>query len=74
MMYVLVPADKAANNVEVVWRLYYFDTLKHELMGTYCAPLVVDWLLFCYERDIIMSLSGDKQADIFDTFNTTSRY
>ena len=21
-----------------------------------------------------MSLSGDKQADIFDTFNTTSRY
>ena len=25
--YVLVPADKAANNVVVVWRLYYFNTL-----------------------------------------------
>ena len=31
--YVLVPADKAANNV-VVWRLHYIDTLKQELSGT----------------------------------------
>ena len=30
----------------------------------------------CYERDFVMSLSDDKQADIIDTctFNTTSRY
>ena len=32
--YVLVPADKAANNVVVVWRLQYIDTLKQELSGT----------------------------------------
>ena len=32
--YVLVPADKAANNVVVVWRLHYIDTLKQELIGT----------------------------------------
>ena len=32
--YVLVPADKAANNVVVVWRLYYINTLKQELSGT----------------------------------------
>ena len=32
--YVLVPADKAANNVVVVCRLHYFDTLKQELSGT----------------------------------------
>ena len=36
--YVLVPADKAANNVVVVWRLFwllhYIDTLKQELSGT----------------------------------------
>ena len=32
--YVLVPADKAANNVVVVWRLHYIDTLKQELSGT----------------------------------------
>ena len=30
----MVPADKAANNVIVVWRLHYIDTLKQELNGT----------------------------------------
>ena len=43
-------------------------------MGTRCAPLVADLLLFCYERDFMMSLSDDKQAGIIDTFYTTSRY
>ena len=32
--YVLVPADKAANNVVVVCRLHYINTLKQELNGT----------------------------------------
>ena len=32
--YVLVPADKAANNVVVVCRLHYINTLKKELNGT----------------------------------------
>ena len=32
--YVLVPADKAANNVVVVCQLHYNDTLKQELNGT----------------------------------------
>ena len=32
--YVLVPADKARNNVVVVWRLHYINTLKQELSGT----------------------------------------
>ena len=43
-------------------------------MGTNCAPLVADLFLFCYERDFMMSLSDDRQADINDAFNTTSRY
>ena len=43
-------------------------------MGTNCAPLVADLFLFCYERDFIMSLSDDKQADVIDAFKTTSRY
>ena len=43
-------------------------------MGTHCAPLVADLFLFCYERDFMMSLSVDKQADIIMAFNTTSRY
>ena len=32
--YVLVPADKAANNVVVVWRLHYISTLQQVLSGT----------------------------------------
>ena len=43
-------------------------------MGTNCVPLVADLFLFCYERDFMMSLSDDKQADVIDAFNTTSRY
>ena len=43
-------------------------------MGTSCAPLVADLFLFCHERDLIMSLSDDKQADGIGAFNTTSRY
>ena len=43
-------------------------------MGTYCAPLVADLFLFCFERDFVMCLSDDKQADVIDAFNTTSRY
>ena len=43
-------------------------------MGTNCAPLVADFFLFCYERDFMMSLSDDKQADVIDASNSTSRY
>ena len=43
-------------------------------MGTNSAPLVADLFLVCYEIGFMMPLSDDKQADIIDTFNTTSRY
>ena len=43
-------------------------------MGINCAPLVADLFLFCYESDFMMSLSGDKQADVIDAFNTISSY
>ena len=43
-------------------------------MGTKCAPLVADLFLFCYERDLIKSLSPENQADIIEAFNSTSRY
>ena len=43
-------------------------------MSTNCAPLVADLFLFCYERDFMMSLSGDKDAEIIEAFNSTSRY
>ena len=38
------------------------------------TPLVADLFLFCCERDFMMSLPDDKQADMIDAFNTTSRY
>ena len=38
------------------------------------APLVADLFLFCYERDFMMSLSDDQQADIIEAFNIISRY
>ena len=43
-------------------------------MGTNCAPLVADLFMFCYERDFMMSLSDDKQADVIDAFNNTSSF
>ena len=43
-------------------------------MDTNSATLVADLFLICYERDFMMSLSADKQADIIDAFKTTSRY
>ena len=43
-------------------------------MGTNCAPLIADLFLFCYERDFMKSLSQENQADIIETFNSTSRY
>ena len=44
------------------------------IMGTNCAPLVADLFLFCYERDFMLSLSDNNQADIIEAFNSTSRY
>ena len=43
-------------------------------MGTNCAPLVADLYLFCYERDFMLSLSDNNQADVVEAFNSTSRY
>ena len=45
-------------------------------MGTNCAPLVADlfFILNWYERDFMDSLNHDKQADVIEAFNSTSRY
>ena len=43
-------------------------------MGTNCAPLVSDLLLFCYERVFMKDLSSNNQADVIKAFNSTSRY
>ena len=43
-------------------------------MGTNCAPLVADLLLFCYESLFMLSLSDNNQTEIIEAFNSTSRY
>ena len=43
-------------------------------MGTNCAPLFADLFLFRYERDVMLSLSDNNQADVAEAFNYTSRY
>ena len=43
-------------------------------MGTNCAPLVADLLLFCYERDFMLSFSDDNQSEVIEAFNSISRY
>ena len=51
-----------------------FDTKLHRQiveipMGTNSAPLVANLYLFCYERDFMMTLSGDTQAYVIEAFN-----
>ena len=43
-------------------------------MGTYCAPLVADLILFCCERDFMLSLPDNNPADVVEAFNSASRY
>ena len=40
-------------------------------MCTNCAPLVADLFMFCYERDFMVSISDDKQADIIYAFKNS---
>ena len=51
-------------------KLYTIKQVVGIHIGTNCAPLVTDLLLFCYERDFMMSLSDAKQADSIDAYNT----
>ena len=43
-------------------------------MGTNCAPLVADLLLFSYERDFMLSLSDANESEAIKAFNSTSQY
>ena len=64
------------------WIIFILDlallTLYRQIMGIpmgiNCAPLVADLFLFCFERDLILSLSGDKDAEVIEAFNSMSRY
>ena len=42
-------------------------------IGTNCAHLVADLILYCYER-LMDSLNHNNKADVIDAFSSTSRY
>ena len=54
------------DNIQVFIR--FGSKLYRQIVGipmrTNCAPLVADLFLFCYERDFMLSLSDNNQADI----------
>ena len=64
-----------------------FDTILYRQivgipMGINCSPHIADlffllfflFLFFCNERDVMTSLSDDKEAEIIQAFNSTSRH
>ena len=73
-MYVMRSVPFLLDNIFIRFGTKLYRQVVGIPMGTNCAPLVADLFLFCYERDFMMSLSDDKQADGIDAFNTTSRY
>ena len=56
----------------------YGDSIYRQVigipMGTYCAPLIAVLFSYCYERDFMLSLDKNSQADVITAFNNTSRY
>ena len=55
--FVLVPADKAANDMIVLCKKYYIQILFRQFigipMGTNCAPLLADLFLYSYENEFL---------------------
>ena len=39
-----------------------------------CSTLVADLFSFCYERESMLSLSDNNQADVIEPFNSISRW
>ena len=62
------------DNIYIIFGTKLYRQIIDIPMGTNCAPLVADLFLFCYDRDFKMSLSADKDAEIIETFNSTSKY
>ena len=53
------------------WYIYkiWLENVKTKVdvsIGTNCASLVADLFLLCYERNFMLSLSDNNQADVVD--------
>ena len=54
------------DNIYILYLALLYRQIVNIPMGTNCAPLVADLVLFSYERDLMMSLSADKDAEIIE--------
>ena len=62
------------DNVFIIFGSKLYRRIVGIPMGTNCAPFVVELFLYCNERDVMLSLSDNNQADVVEAFNSTSRY
>ena len=60
--------------MHIIFGIKLYKRIVGISMSTKSVPLVGDLSLFCHERDIMISLSYDSQADVIEAFNSTSRY
>ena len=61
-------------DTQYIWHGQVLEVVSSARYLGWISLVTLDLLLFCYERDFMMSLSVDEQADVIDAFNTTSRY
>ena len=52
------------DNISIRFGSKLYRQIQGIPMGTNCAPLVADLLLFCYERHFMLSLSENNQTGI----------
>ena len=62
------------DNIYIQFGSKFYRQIVGIPMDTNCAPLVADLVLFCYERDFMLSLSEDIQSGVIEAFNSTSWY
>ena len=62
------------DNIYIIFGTKLYRQVVGIPMGTNCAPVVADSILFCYENDFMTSLSDVKQPEITEAFKSTSRY
>ena len=62
------------HNIFIRFGLKLYRQILGISIATNCASLVAALHLFCYERDFMLYLSQNDQADVIEAFNSTSRY
>ena len=56
--------------IQKVCEALHYRQIVYISMDTYCVPIVTDLFLVCYRKDFMLSLSDNKQADVFEAYNS----